>query len=80
MNARRARASGDDGTALLLVLAFVLVMAVIVGALLRQSYTTLRAARVTADVENRVYAANGGVDWAIQQISQGVLGADGTPA
>ena len=80
MSTRRARATGDEGVALLLVLAFVLVMAVIVGALLHQSYATLRAARVTADVENRVYAANGGVDWAIQQIGQGVLGADGAPA
>ena len=69
----------DEGVALLLVLAFVLVMSVIVAALLRQSYTTLHAARVTAGLEKRIYEANGGADWAIQQIRQGALDPSGTP-
>jgi hypothetical protein len=75
--ARRTR--GDDGVALLLVLAFVLVMSVIVGALLRQSYTTLRVARTTTDVGNRVHAANAGADWALQRLRQQTLVGGAVP-
>lgn len=74
-----AGAPADEGVALLLVLVFVLVIAVLVGALLNQSFTTFKSAKVAADIENRVFAANGGVDWGIQQVRDGVPLA-GAPA
>lgn len=76
---RRVRRGDDEGVVLLFVLAFVLVIAVIVGALLNQSYVNFRAARVAADVDRRIYAANGGIDWGIQQLRDGIA-VGGTPA
>ncbi len=66
----------DEGSALVMVLVFVLVVAVIIGALLNQSFTTYRTARVAAEISNRVFAANGGAEWGVQQIRQGVTVGD----
>lgn len=73
MRRRVPSSSHDDGVALVMVLLFVMVSGVLITALLNQSFTTFSAARVAADVENRTYAAGGGLDWGIQQVRQGSL-------
>lgn len=79
MSVDRVRPAADEGTALVMVLVFVLVVGVLVGALLQQSYTVLRSGRASTTLNAGVFAADGGVDWAIQQLRNGVL-IDGSPA
>ena len=57
----------DDGMALPLVLFLVVVVGFVVAALLTQARSNLRATVVTNNQQDKVYAANAGLDWAIQR-------------
>ena len=58
----------DDGMALPLVLFLVVVVGFVVAALLTQARSNLRATVVTNNQQDKVYAANAGLDWAIQRL------------
>ncbi len=62
---KRAR---DDGNALVMVLVFVLVVGLVSVALLAQARANFTTSRVTRDLQNRVYAADAGLKWGLQEL------------
>lgn len=58
-----SRASGDEGAVLPLVLAFITVIGVIVGALLSQADVNFKATQVLEGHRDRVFAADAGLEW-----------------
>ena len=58
-------ATGDDGAVLPMVLAFVTVIGVIVGALLSQAAVNFKATTALRDNRDRVFAADAGLEWVL---------------
>jgi hypothetical protein len=56
----------DAGSVLILVLVFITVIGAVTVALMSQAQTSLIASTLTRNQEKRVYAADAGIDWAIQ--------------
>ena len=67
MNARSI-SHRDSGSVLILVLVFITVIGAVTVALLRQAQTNLIASTLTRNQEKRVYAADAGIDYAIQML------------
>jgi hypothetical protein len=63
-----SRAKGDAGQVLVLVLLFMIVFGLILGALLSNAAVNLRNTSTVRNQESKVYAADAGLDWAIQTI------------
>jgi Tfp pilus assembly protein PilX len=76
--ARRAR--GEEGASLIIALAFMLVFALLVTALLQFSVTSFKAANVVVDRARASYSADAGVDTAVARIKRDAnmqIGRDG---
>lgn len=65
LDARRRIGEGDDGNVLPMVLAFVTVIGVVVGALLGQASANFSATTALRDNRDRVYAADAGLEWVL---------------
>jgi hypothetical protein len=65
---RRVRNAPDDGSALVMVLVLLTILALALGAMFADAGANLTASTVFAGQNNKVYAADGGVEIAIQQL------------
>jgi hypothetical protein len=65
-----ALARGDSGAILLIVLFVTTVLAVVIGVVLTSVEVNLRNSTVAQNVENKTYAADGGVEYVIQRLRQ----------
>jgi hypothetical protein len=61
---------GDEGAVLLLVLVVTTVLAVVIGVLLSAVEVNLRNTSVAVNIDDKTYAADGGVEYAIQMLRQ----------
>lgn len=68
MMRHRKLATGDDGTVMLMALAFVMVIGLVIGALLTQSATQFKAERAFREQREGVFAADAGLEYAVAGI------------
>ncbi len=78
---RRYGAAGDEGTVLILVLAFVAFLGVVLTALLGYIETSFKVTSVARDIEQRTAAADGAAKWALNRLIEDPANCDalGTP-
>jgi hypothetical protein len=65
-----ATSTDDEGAVLVFVLIAVLALSVIIGATLTNADVNLTNTTVTKSIRDKTYAADGGVEWAIQRFRQ----------
>jgi hypothetical protein len=69
MSASGRRFHGDDGGSLILALAFLTMMSVITVSVLGLAMVSSRSTVSTRDRAGQLYAADGGVEWAVQKLT-----------
>src|SRR2546423_11582743 len=60
----------EDGAVLLIVLMIVTVIGLVLGAVLGQAAASMKSTSVVQSHYNKVYAADAGLDWGIQQMKR----------
>jgi hypothetical protein len=60
--------SNEDGVVLIMALVFTIVFALILGALFTNASANLRNTTTVRNNEDKAYAADGGIDWGLQQV------------